>query len=56
MKYIGILGIGALLLSGCSTHMTKVEYEGAGINSQGVTPSNKEVGVSDDRDCHVEGW
>ena len=49
MKYIGILGLGALLLSGCSTHMTKVEYEGAGINSQGVTPSINEVVVSDDR-------
>ena len=49
MKHISIVALGVLLLSGCSTHMTKVEYEGAGINSQGVTSSINEVIVSDDR-------
>lgn len=50
MKHISIVTFVVLLLSGCSTHMAKVEYEGSGVNSKGVTPSINEVIVSDDRD------
>jgi hypothetical protein len=46
-KYIVVLVI--LFLSGCSTHMTRVEYEGTGINPKDTTPSINEVIVSDER-------
>lgn len=49
MKYINIVTLGVLFVSGCSTHMTKVEYEGSGIGQQNITPSINEVIVSDER-------
>ncbi len=38
-----------VVLSGCSTHASKVEYEGAGIDPSQVEPTVTEIIVSDER-------
>ena len=48
MKHISIV-LGILFLFGCSTHMTKLEYEGSGVNTKDTTPSINQVIVSDER-------
>ena len=49
MKYKYTVVLGLLFLSGCSTHMTRVEYEGTGVNPKVATPSINEIIVSDER-------
>lgn len=49
MKKLLVLGLGLIVLSGCSTHMTKLEYEGGGVGLNEAHPVVNEVVVSDER-------
>jgi len=48
MKYLSII-LSIIFATGCSTHMTKVVYEGDGIQQQVIVKVIKGVSVSDNR-------
>lgn len=49
MKYLSIMVLSVLLLTGCSPYIAKIEYKGTRLNSIDAIPSINEVVVSDQR-------